>query len=82
VQARHEAVVSDEAQALFELMSAHGSDVDSLGARSGLEVGRVISLLVELQLAGLVLQKGGGRFERKAGGPRAHSIVDLAGASN
>ena len=40
-----------------------GVDVDLLAARTGLEVGRLMGLLVELQLAGHLVQKGGGRYE-------------------
>jgi DNA processing protein len=39
-------------------------DLDGLASRSGLDVRRLLPRLIELELAGLVLRQGGGRFVR------------------
>jgi predicted Rossmann fold nucleotide-binding protein DprA/Smf involved in DNA uptake len=45
-------------------LTRHPSDLDQLVEKCGLDSGRVSACLVELQLAGYVVQKAGGRFEK------------------
>lgn len=56
--------VSEDAAIVLEALDRHPADVDELVVKCGLESGRLSACLVELQLAGYVVQKAGGRFEK------------------
>ena len=56
--------VSELAQVVLEVLTRHPADLDQLVEKCRLDSGRVSACLVELQLAGYVVQKAGGRFEK------------------
>jgi DNA processing protein len=73
--------VSAEAARLLELVEPGAADLDQLAARAGLEAGQVSALLVELELAGHLAQRGGGRYRRLGAGLAGQSNVDAGGAA-
>jgi DNA processing protein len=68
------AVASPEAERLLGLLEG-GADADALAARAGVGVDRAVALLLELQLAGAVVLRGGGRYEHTLGAKPAPSRV-------
>ncbi len=64
VSAAEREPVSEDATAVLKVLDRHPADIDELVAKCGLESGRLSACLVELQLAGYVVQKAGGRFEK------------------
>lgn len=56
--------VTQSAAVVLRALEGQAGDVDELCSRCGLDSGEVVTCLVELELAGYVVQRGGGRFER------------------
>lgn len=57
--------ISDDAALVLDALGPHAADVDELAARCPLASGQLSACLVELQLAGYVVPKAGGRFEKR-----------------
>jgi DNA processing protein len=55
---------ASEDPVLRAMIAGEPYDVDALAGRSGLDTRRLLSRLIELELAGLVRRHGGGRFVR------------------
>lgn len=56
--------LSDEERAVLEALSGEAAHIDAIAAATGLPVGRALSLLLSLELAGLVRQLPGKQFTK------------------
>ena len=62
---KDEPALSEQAQAVYRLLTARPQGLETLCAASGLPSGVVMAALTELELAGLSRQLAGRQFERR-----------------